>query len=66
MLAILDYLNAQNLPICQPILMIFVSKFMVQRALSEKKTHLSLGLLSPLSYMSKRGKLMLRKDPLHF
>ena len=31
----------------QPILMIFVSKFMVHRALSDK-TYLSLGLLSPL------------------
>ena len=40
-------LNAHNLPIIQPILMILVSKFMVYRALSDK-TYLSLGLLSPL------------------
>ena len=48
MSAILNSLNAHNLLIFQPILMIFVSKFMVYRALSEKK-YLSLGLLSPLS-----------------
>ena len=48
MLAILNFLNAHNLPIFQPILMILVSKFMVYRALSDK-TYLSLGLLSPLS-----------------
>ena len=47
MSAILNSLNAHNLPIFQPILMIFVSKFMVHRALSDK-TYLSLGLLSPL------------------
>ena len=47
MLAILNFLNAHNLPIFQPILMILVSKFMVHRALSDK-TYLSLGLLSPL------------------
>ena len=47
MLAILNFLNANNLLIFQPILMILVSKFMVYRALSDK-THLSLGLLSPL------------------
>ena len=46
MLAILNFLNAHNLPIFQLILMIFVSKFMVHRALSDK-TYLSLGLLSP-------------------
>ena len=45
MLAILNFLNAHNLPIFQPILMIIVSKFMVNRALSDK-TCLSLGLLS--------------------
>ena len=49
MLAILNSLNAHNLPIFQPILMMIVSKFMVHRALSDK-TYLSLGLLSPLSY----------------
>ena len=48
MLAILNFLNAHNLPIFQPILMILVSKFMVHRAPSDK-THLSFGLLSPLS-----------------
>ena len=48
MFAIMNSLNAPNLPIFQPILMILVSKFMVHRALSDK-TYLSLGLLSPLS-----------------
>ena len=47
MLAILNSLNAHNFTIFQPILMILVSKFMVQRALSDI-TYLSLGLLSPL------------------
>ena len=47
MLAILNFLNAFNMPIFQPILMILVSKFMVHRAHSDK-TYLSLGLLSPL------------------
>ena len=47
MLAILNFLNAHNLPIFQPIFMILVSKFIVHRALSDK-TYLSLGLLSPL------------------
>ena len=47
MLAILNSLNAHNLPIFQPILMIPASKFMVHRALSDK-AYLSLGLLSPL------------------
>ena len=46
MLAILNSLNAHNLLIFQPILMIFVSKFKVHRALSDK-TYLSLRLLSP-------------------
>ena len=49
MLAILNSLNAHNLPIFQPILMIFLSKFMLYRALSDK-TYLSLGLLSPLRF----------------
>ena len=48
MLAILNSLNAPNLPIFQPILMILVSKFMVHSTLSDK-TYLSLGLLSPLT-----------------
>ena len=47
MLTILNSLNAHNLPIFQPILMILVSKFMVRRAFSNK-TYLILGLLSPL------------------
>ena len=47
MLAILNFLNAYNLSIFQQILMKLVSKFMVYRALSDKK-YLSLGLLSPL------------------
>ena len=48
MLVILNSLNAHNLLIFQPILMILVSKFMVHRARSDK-TYLSLGLPSPLS-----------------
>ena len=47
MTALLNSLNAHNLPILQPILMMLVSKFMVHRALSDK-TYLSLELLSPL------------------
>ena len=35
MVATLNYLNAHNLLIFQPILMILVSKFMVHRALSD-------------------------------
>ena len=50
MLAILNSLKAHNLPIFQLILMILVSKFMVQRALSDK-TYLLLGLLSPLIFV---------------
>ena len=50
MLAILNSLNAHNLPVFQPILMILVSKFMAHRALSGK-SYLLLGLLSPLSDM---------------
>ena len=46
MLAVLNSLNAHNLPIYQPILMILVSKFMVHRALSDK-TYLPLGLMPP-------------------
>ena len=46
MLATLNSLNAHNLPIFQPILVIFVSKVMVYRALSDE-TYLSLGLMSP-------------------
>ena len=52
MLAILNSLNAHNLPIFQPISMMLVSKFMVHRAFSDK-TYLSLGLLSPLNEVSK-------------
>ena len=47
MLAILNSLNAHNLPNFQLILMILVSKFIVHRALSDK-TYLSLGMPSPL------------------
>ena len=47
MLAILNSLNAYNLPIFQPTLLILVSKFMIHRILYDK-TYLSLGLLSPL------------------
>ena len=47
MLAILNSLNANNLSIFKPILVILVSKFMLHRALSDK-TYLFLGLLSPL------------------
>ena len=36
MSAILIFLNAHNLPVFQPILMIFVSKSMVYRVLSDK------------------------------
>ena len=39
MSAILNSLNAHNLPIFQPILIILVSKFVVYRALSDN-THL--------------------------
>ena len=46
MLAILNSLNAHNLPIFQPILMILVYKFMVHRALTDN-SYLLLGLLSP-------------------
>ena len=35
MLAILNSLNAHNLPFFQPILMILVTKFMVYKALSD-------------------------------
>ena len=56
MSAILNSLNVHNLPIFQPILIIFVSKFMVHRALSDK-TYLSSGLLSPLNilHISKKS-----------
>ena len=53
MLAIYNSLNAHNFPILQPILIILVSKFMVRRALSDKK-YISLGLQSPL--MTFQGK----------
>ena len=52
MSTILKSLNAHNLPIFQPILMILVSKFMVHRVLSDK-TYLLLGLLSPLIFYFK-------------
>ena len=51
MSAILNYLNAHNFLIFQPILMSLVSKFMVYRALSHK-TYLLSGLRSPLSHQA--------------
>ena len=48
MLAILNFLNAHYFPFLKRILMVLVSKFMVQRALSDKP-YLSLGLLYPLN-----------------
>ena len=48
MSAILNSLNAYNVLIFQPILMILVLKFMVYRALSDK-TYLLLGLRSSLT-----------------
>ena len=59
MLAILNSLNALNLPIFQTILILLVSRFVVHRALSDK-TYLSLGLLSPLR--SVQYCLNLKKD----
>ena len=53
MSAKMNSLNAHNLPIFQTILITFVSKFMVHRALSDK-TYLSLGLLSPLRIFGHR------------
>ena len=47
MLTILNSLIAHYFPTFHPILIILVSKFIVQRALSDK-LYLSLGLLSPL------------------
>ena len=61
MLAILNSLNAHNLPIFQPILMILVSKFMVHRALSDK-TYLSLGLMSPLRSKCKTSSQHFKKS----
>ena len=49
MSAILNYLNAHNFLIFQPILMTLVSKFMFYISLPDK-TYLSLGLRSPLIY----------------
>ena len=51
MSAILNSLNANNFFIYQPIKMTLVSKFMVNRALSDK-TNLLLGLQSPLRHAS--------------
>ena len=56
MSAILNSLNAHNFLIRQPILMILVSKFIVYRAFSDK-THLLLGLRSPLSHFSQPHKI---------
>ena len=54
MLAILNSLNAYNLPIFHPIWVILVSKFMVHKALSYT-TYVSLGLLSPLKNRSPKA-----------
>ena len=54
MLAILNTLNAHNLPIFQPILMILASKFMVHGALSDK-TNLLLGLLLLIGLLNGMG-----------
>ena len=54
MLAILNSLNAHNLPIFQPILTILISKFMVHRALSDK-SYVLLGLMSPLIVHYHKG-----------
>ena len=54
MSAIMNSLNAHNLLILQPILMILVSKFMVHRGISGT-TYLSLGLLTPLSNRRFKG-----------
>ena len=51
MLVILDILDIHNFPIVQTILIKFVTKFMVYRALSYK-TYMSLVLRSPLRYMT--------------
>ena len=48
MSALLNFLNANNSLIFQPIYMTLVSKIMVYRTLSDK-TYLSLGLRSPLT-----------------
>ena len=56
MLAILNSLNANNLPIFQPITMILVSKFMFYKALSYK-TYSLLGLLSPFKFKCLPKKL---------
>ena len=45
----LNSLNVHNFPIFEPILMIFVSKFMVHRVLSDKINY-SLGLLSSRAF----------------
>ena len=61
MSAILNSLNAHNFLIFQPILMTFVSKFIVSRALSDK-TYLSLGLQSPLNSNSCLNLLTFRSQ----
>ena len=48
MLAVVNSVNAHNFPIFQPIVMILVSKCMINRALFDK-TYLLLGLLSPFN-----------------
>ena len=65
MLAILNSLNVHNFPIYQPILMILVSKLMVNRALSDK-TYLSLGLPSPLNYRKGRAHGLIIMVPISY
>ena len=66
MLATLNSLNALNLSIFQPILMILISKFVVHRALSDK-IYLLLGMLSPLTLAGSLGRcLITRPDGLVF
>ena len=57
MSAILNSLNAHNFLIFQPILMTLVSKFKVQRALSDR-TYLLLGLRSPLTDKADKPDLL--------
>ena len=64
MLAILNSLNAHNLLIFQPNLMILVSKFMIYRALSDK-TYLLLGLLSPLRGILNKFQLYRKINQIH-
>ena len=53
MLAILNSLNVHNFSIFQPILILLLLKFMVDRAFSDS-IYLSLGLQPPLIHVSKK------------